>query len=279
MTARQRAATLSPEEQALVKRERRRRVRTTWSVSIARVAILVATLVLWQTVGAAWFGTLNVSSPTLVADQFWTWLQDGYLLSNLAVTLKEALIGFALGTLCGVLVGILLGSSEIIARILGPYVSGLYAVPKIVLAPLLVIWFGIGVELKVWLAFLFVVFLVIYTTWSGLLNVSSDLTNSIKLMGASRWQVVRLMVLPAVFSWVLTGMRVSFPIALIGALLGELTASNEGVGYVVRTAGDAYDTTGVLVGVLTLTAAAIIVDSMFTYIESKAKGYGLVGNI
>ncbi len=276
---RSRPALLTQEERALVRRERTRRNRTTWGVAVARLAILAGVVVSWETLGGAWFGTLNVSSPSLVAERFWDWLRDGYLWDNLAVTLEEASIGFVLGTLAGVLIGIMMGSSPIVARILGPYVSGLYAVPKIVLAPLLVIWFGIGYELKVWLAFLFVVFLVIYTTWSGLVNVSADLTNSIKLMGATRRQIVRLVVIPAVFSWVLTGLRVSFPLALIGALLGELLASNEGLGYLVRSAGDAYDITGVLVGVLSLTAVAIVIDMLFGYVESRARSLGLVGSI
>ncbi|WP_432842484.1 ABC transporter permease [Dactylosporangium sp. CA-092794] len=236
-------------------------------------------LVLWQTVGGRAFGVLNVSSPVLIAERTWAWLKDGSLLSNLAVTLREASAGFVVGTAAGVIVGILLGSSLLVARILGPFVSGLYAVPKVVLAPLLVVWFGIGVELKVWLSFLFVVFLVIYTTWSGLTNVSADLTNSLRLMGASRLRIVRVIVLPAVFAWVLTGLRVSFPLALIGALLGEMVASSEGIGHMVTTSGDAFDVTGVLVGVLTLTVTAIVVDSLFSYVESLAKGRGLVGNI
>ena len=274
------ARTELPEgQQALVKRERRRRRKATWTVVLARVLILALALVLWQTLGAQWFGRLNVSSPSLIAHRAQTWVANGYLLDNLAVTLKEAVIGFILGTVVGVAIGVALGTSPLVARILGPFVSGLYAVPKIVLAPLLVVWFGIGLELKIWMSFMFVVFLVVYTTWSGLTNVSADLTNALKLMGASRMRIVRVVVLPAVFAWVLTGLRVSFPLALIGALLGELVASSDGIGHLVTTAGDAFDVTGVLVGVLALTLTAIVVDALISYVESRAKGYGLVGNI
>ena len=273
------APALTPEEQNLVKLERRNRRKATWTVAVIRLALLTVFIVLWQTVGGRAFGVLNVSSPSLIAHRAGTWIGNGYLLSNLGVTLKEAGIGFVLGTVVGVLIGIALGSSVMLARVLGPFVSGLYAVPKVVLAPLLVVWFGIGMELKVWMSFLFVVFLVVYTTWSGLTNVSPDLTNALKLMGSSRLRIVRVVVLPAVFAWVLTGLRVSFPLALIGALLGELVASSQGIGHLVITSGDAFDVTGVLVGVLALTITAIIVDSVISYIESRAKGYGLVGNI
>lgn len=252
----------APTVAAVVKQLGRRKRRRTLQVWASRLVILALVLGVWQLASGTVFPTFVVSSPSQVGARFWQWLQNGYILQNLGVTLEETAIGFVGGTLVGATAGILLGMSSYASDVASPYINALYALPKIMLGPLLVVWFGIELQMKAILSGLFVVFIVFYNIWSGVREVDRDLIEAFRVMGAKRRALIKSLYIPAALTWLFTSLRIAFPVALIGAIVGEFIASNQGVGYVVTKAASIYDAAGVFVGIIAVTIAAVVVDGL-----------------
>jgi NitT/TauT family transport system permease protein len=226
------------------------------SIMLARLGLLTALVITWQ-LGSVWFGSeFYISTPLAIAASFWAILRSGELLFHTSITTVEALAGFLIGGSAGVFVGLILGRSRILADILDPFLTAIYSLPKVALAPLFVLWLGIGIEMKIVLAAVTVFFLVFLNTYTGVRSVSREQLTVLRLMGASEWQLVSKLVLPSAITWVFAGLRLSVPYALIGAIVGEIIASNRGLGYLISNAASKFDTPGVfaaLIAIVTLT--------------------------
>jgi sulfonate transport system permease protein len=252
------------ERLAAIVAKKRRRAITVW---IWRGVILVLVLATWQFASGHLFPKFVVSSPSQVGERLWDWISNGYLPRNLGVTLEETAIGFSGAVLVGSLAGILIGVSQYLSDITSPFVNGLYALPKIMLGPLFVVWFGIGMELKMVLSGVFAVFIIFYNIWSGVQEVNRDLVDMFRLMGAKRRSIVTGLYLPSALTWLFMSLRLAFPLSLIGAIVGEFIASNNGVGYVVLTAADTYDTAGVFATVIVVMITCVVVDQAIVHIQ------------
>lgn len=228
----------------------------------ARLGLLAVAIICWQLMAGHLISVLFVSKPTLVWHQLVVWSDAGTLWTNSWVTIREILIGYAVGAAAGVLVGFGLSSLRALSSVLDPFIMALYAVPKVALAPLFIVWFGIGLQMKVILAATTVFFLVFINTAAGIKQVDIALVDAVRLMGGSRRQLIRKVVLPASMSGVLTGLRVAIPYALIGAVIGELVASNQGLGYLINESASTLDTAGVFAALVTLTVIAAILNAM-----------------
>jgi len=246
-------------------RIRRKRV----VVHSLQVLLLAVVLGSWEICSRTIMDPFMVSSPSKIASQVWEWLGTGYLLEHVAITLRETAVGFVAGAVIGVALGILLANSQLASRVLNPYINAAYSLPKVALGPLFVVWFGLGIEMKYVMSAVFVVFLVFYSTWNGIASVSEDLVESLRVMGASRLQIVRRVMLPSALTWMFNGLRISFPQALIGAVVGEIIAANRGVGYVIENSAAQFNTTGVFAGILVLTIAAVIFDRLLTVVQDR----------
>lgn len=169
-------------------------------------------------------------------------LADGTLPRHMWITAFEAGAGFLLGGAAGVVVGLVLGRARLLADVLDPFLLGLYSLPKVALAPLFVMWFGIDVGMKVIFSAVVVFFLVFLSTYSGVRSVSRELVTIFRLMGATEMQVMGKVIFPAALTWVFAGLRLSAPYALVGAIIAELIAANRGLGYLVDNATTQFDT-------------------------------------
>lgn len=260
-------AAAPPGAQAALRELGRRRRRRRGYVWLWRVLILAAVLISWQLTSGHLFPGFVMSSPSQVWDQIKTWLANGYIIDNLGVTLKETFIGFAFGTLIGAAAGIVIGLSRFASDVLSPFINALYAVPKIMLGPLFVVWFGIGLTMKATLSGLFVVFIVFYNIWTGVQEVDKDLVEMFRVMGGSRWAIIRGIYIPSALSWLFNSLRLAFPVALIGATVGEFIASSEGLGFVATNAATQADTAGVFVAVIAVTIVAVAMDQLIVLIQ------------
>ncbi len=228
-------------------------VRSMWlSVLGWRLAIIVVGLGAWQFASGRLIKPFWISSPSEIGQQLATWIATGELWVNVEVTLTETVLGFAFGAVAGIVVGLALGLNRRLAAVLDPFIVAFYSLPKIALAPLFILWFGVGLTSKVVLATFVVFFLVFYNTYAGTLAVEQELVDVLRLMGGSRWQIVRKVILPSALIWIFTGMKSSVPYALIGAVVGEMMASNKGLGYLIQAAAGQYDTGGVFAALFVL---------------------------
>lgn len=236
---------------------------------LRRVLPLCIVLGLWQLLSATVFSPAYVPEPTSVASRVGSLLSSGSLESNGWVTIKETISGFVLGVAAGALAGIGLGMSQLWSDLLTPYINVLYALPKVALGPLFILWFGIGIQMKIAMVGIFVFFVVFYNTWQGVREVDRALFESMLLMRAKRRQIVVKLVIPSAMSWLFVGIRISFPLALVGAIVGELIASNAGLGYLILNAADNFDTVGLFAGLFAVTVIAVVFDVVIAFAYSR----------
>lgn len=217
-----------------------------------RIAIIVVVLSFWQYASGRLIKPFWISSPSAIWQQLVEWTVSGDLWIHLETTLVETVMGFVFGALSGVVTGLALGLNRRLAAVLDPFIVAFYSLPKIALAPLFILWFGVGLTSKVVLATFVVFFLVFYNTYAGILAVEAELVDVLRLMGATKSQIIRKVILPSALIWIFTGMKSSVPYALIGAVVGEMMASNRGLGYLIQAAAGQYDTGGVFAALFVL---------------------------
>jgi NitT/TauT family transport system permease protein len=241
--------------------------------SLARLALALIILAAWQYLPGAnlrfW-----MSGPIEIVARLLTWLHDGSLWENVGATLLAMALGYIIGTAAGIAIGLLLGLMPRLNRVLSPYIAALYAMPKIALAPLFVIVFGIGIESKVALVAITVFFLVLNSTLDGVYNVDRDLTRALALMGATRLEVIRKVLIPATLPWIFTGMRIAVRYAFTNTLLAELIASNSGIGFMIEYYSGVFDATGTYAAILVLVIMSVGLTELLTLIETRLSHRG-----
>lgn len=236
--------------------------------SLARLLLALMLLALWQYQPSDKL-RFWMSGPLQIAGRLGAWLLDGSLWGNIGSTLLAMSLGYVIGTGIGIALGLLFGLMPRLHRVLSPYITALYAMPKIALAPLFVIVLGIGIESKVALVAITVFFLVLNSTLDGVRNVDRDLVRALSLMGATRSEVIRKVLIPATLPWIFTGMRIAVRYAFTNTLLAELIASNSGIGFMIEYYSGVFDATGTYAAILVLVIMSVGLTELLTKIEAK----------
>ncbi|MGH3466662.1 MAG: ABC transporter permease [Thermocrispum sp.] len=245
------------------------RRRETIIVAVSRLALIVAGLTGWELASGRLVSDFWISSPTAVWSALVRFAGNGQLLPAVQVTLLETAIGFAVGAGAGIVVGLVFGVSPLIARILDPFFVALNSIPRVALIPLFILWFGIGIETKVLFAATLVFFPVFMNTFAGVRDVDRDLIDVIRVMGASRLDAVRRVLVPSALAWVFAGLRMSVPFALIGAVIAEMFTSNEGLGYLIALTANQYDTAGSFATLFVTTALGLAITWVVGQVERR----------
>jgi sulfonate transport system permease protein len=229
-------------------------------------------MLLWQAllgvaILGAWQGLANAgkldrfffSRPSDVAARIVQWLRTGSIWPHLVVTLEEAALAFVLGASAGVVLGFALARAPRIGALLDPYIRLLNALPRVVLAPIFLLWFGLGIWSKVALGITVVFFIVFFNTHQGVRDVDRVVVNNARMLGASEWQLVRHVLVPSAMTWVFSSLNISVGFAMIAVVVGEYLGAARGVGYLISQAEGTFDTTGVFAGMAVLSAVVLMV--------------------
>lgn len=227
---------------------------------VVRLLVLVVFLALWQVLSGRVVDPLFISSPSEIWARLREWAGDGTLSTNTWITVEEIILGFLLGASVGIVTGFVFAVVKVLGDVLDPYMIALYSIPKVALAPLFIIWFGIDLKMKVLLAAATVFFLVYLNTSAGVRSVDRGLIDAVRLMGGGTRQIVFKVLLPGSMGGVITGLRVGVPYALIGAVVGELVASNRGLGFLMLNSASQFDTAGVFAALAVITVIALILN-------------------
>lgn len=253
-----------------VRLTRRDRIReSTVAINLCRILVVLFLLAIWEVASSTFVDPFWISKPSDIFPKIWDWATTGFLWTNLAFTLEEALLGLLAGSVCGIALGLVLGHTPFVSALLQPIVSALYSMPRIALAPLFVLWFGIGIAPKVLLVAFIVFFLTFGNTYAGVRAVDRDLVDVLRVMGANRSEIVRKVVLPSSLNWIFVGLRLSAPYSIVGAVTGEFVASTQGIGYVLRAAAGVFDTTSVFAGLVVLMIVGFVVDQLLVLAERR----------
>ncbi|CAL9292985.1 ABC transporter permease [Streptomyces sp. SudanB52_2052] len=256
--------------QSRARAARRRKV----LINAVRVLLLVGVLGLWEALSRAKvIDPFNFSMPSQIWDQIYTWVTHGTALGSLGeqiwYTLYEALLGWVLGVVTGVILGIALGRITLLADVLGPYIKVLNSIPRIVLAPIFVIWFGLGPASKVASAVVLVFFPVFFNAFQGAREVDRNLVSNARILGASDRRVTLQVVIPSATSWIFTSLHVSFGFALIGAIVGEYIGATKGIGLLVAQSQGTFNAAGVYAAMVILAVVALLAEGLLTFTERR----------
>ncbi len=238
-------------------------------LALAQLALFAGSLTIWQLTSTAFRLDFWISNPVAVVQALIAWAADGTLGSDVGTTMLEAGFGFALGASAGAVVGFVFGWFRTLGDLFEPFVLSFYTLPKIALAPLFVLWFGIGTVNKVMFAALLVFFMIFFTTFQGTRQVDADLIANARLMGASRFATWTKIAVPFSAVWVFTGLRIGLPYSLIGAIVGEFVAAQQGVGYRIKEATSMFDTATVFAGLAVLSVISFALLGILKLIEKR----------
>jgi sulfonate transport system permease protein len=229
----------------------------------------LALLAFWQWASGRLIKEIYVSKPTAVVARLYELFASGEIYPHLWTTGEELVLGYVIGVVGGILGGYALGRSKRLATIFEPYVMAFYGIPKIALAPLFIIWFGIGIGSKVALAAIMVFFLVFYNVYTGVRGVDRELVNLTLVMGANQRQLTTHVYFPAAAPYVLLGMRMAVPYSVIGVIVGEFTSSIQGLGLFIHEASSTYDPAGVFAGIVILLAFVVAANFLAGRLERR----------
>ncbi|MFC0452211.1 ABC transporter permease [Rhodococcus jostii] len=254
---------------------RKMRLGPTLKLLTLQVLLLIVALAMWQAaVEIGWIDPFFVSEPTAVIERLREVLVDKELYVDVAFTMQNVLVGFALSAVTGVASACIMYKFPLLQKVVDPYILALYSTPRIAIAPLFIIWFGIGPASKIALVFSLCYFIMLLNTYAGLTNVDQRLISQVKMMGASDWFIFRRVSLPASVPWLLSGTRVGLGFALIGAVVGELIISEHGLGLRISRASGLFDTTGVFTYLIIVAALGVILDQAVRLLEKSLSSWG-----
>jgi NitT/TauT family transport system permease protein len=208
--------------------------------------------------------------PLMVAQRIWAWfVSDADIYRHLRVTLSETILAFTIGAASGLAGGLWMALSPRMSQVLEPYIKALNAMPRIILAPIFGVWFGLGMGSKVALGVTLVFFVVFFNVYQGVKEVSPVVLANARMLGASGRQLLRYVYLPSATSWVFSSLHTSVGLAFVGAVVGEYLGSSQGVGYLILQAEGSFDINTVMAGIVVLTLFALVLDSLVGRIEKR----------
>lgn len=238
-------------------------------ITLVRVAFIGGFLLLWQIASGRWIEPFLISSPSRIFTSLISGFQSGDLLQHTWVTFTEIAIGFPLGAISGIALGYCFGRSRLLAEVFEPIIIALNGIPRTALAPLFIVWLGIGIWSKVGVVFLLTFFLNFFNTYTGMRQMDQEYVDLARLMRVRGLKLTFRVILPAISPYVFTGIRTSIPFSVIGAIVGEFIAATEGVGYFIRLSAGIFRTADVFVGIIVLMFMVIIMDKIAGMVEKR----------
>lgn len=241
-------------------------------IALLQIALLAVLLAAWEmAIRFNWIAVYLYGRPSGIFSKAASLLASGELLRAAALTAWEAITGFLLGTFLGSAAGLILWLFPDSAAVLRPYLVALNGLPKIALAPLIIVWFGIGISSKIAIAAIITFIVAVITAQQGAKEVDEDLVKLMRSLGASHWKTWRTVIIPGAMPWIVSAFRLNVGFALIGAVVGEYIASKEGLGYMIYYAGVLYDLNAVWVGIAALMAVALMMYGAIDILERRLR--------
>jgi len=252
-----------------------------WALRGWQLALLITIFVLWHLLTAPGLlppflfsddrqAAFFFGEPLKIFARIWAWfVTNADIYQHLGVTLLETVLAFGIGTALGLACGLWLALSPLAAAICDPYIKALNSMPRVILAPIFAVWFGLGVASKVALGVTLVFFIVFFNVYQGVKEVSPVVLANARMLGASQRQLLRHVYLPSATSWVFSSLHTSVGLAFVGAVVGEYLGSSRGVGYLILQAEGSFDINTVMAGILVLTVFALLLDAIVGRVEKR----------
>src|ERR1700716_2850743 len=253
-----------------VREQRRRRL----NVLGLRVLFAVIWLGSWElTTRIGWVDKFFFSQPSEIVLRLWVWITEGTALGPLwyqvVVTMEETVLGFIVGSVLGIVIGVAMGRVKLLSDVLSPYIKAANSIPRVVLGALFAISLGLDIRSKIATAAVLVFFVVFFNAFQGVREVDRNLVANARILGANSRRLTTEIVIPSAMSWIVASLHISFGLALVGAVGGELFGATQGVGQLIYNAEHNFDANGVFAGMLLLATVALVAESGLTMLESR----------
>ncbi|HVH64395.1 MAG TPA: ABC transporter permease [Candidatus Acidoferrum sp.] len=263
-----------PVDNAVMRSRRRATWRRRYVVYGLRLIFGVVWIGSWElTTRLGWVDSFFFGMPSRVIGRLWEWITQGTSLGPLwlqvAVTMQETVLGFAVGVITGVAAGVLLGRIRLLSDVLSPYIKAWNSIPRVVLGAMFTIMFGLGLKSKIATAGILVFFVVFFNAFQGVREVDPNLIANARILGANRRRLTTEIIIPSALSWILASLHISFGLAIVGAVVGELFGATAGVGELIYSSKNLFDIDGVFAGMFLLAVIAIVAEALITVLENR----------
>lgn len=243
---------------------------------IMRLALAAFLLGMWELISgprldpSTIVDEFYISRPTLIAEALVRWMGQGILLPSIGLTIVNSVIGFMIGVALGLFFGFLIASNPFVADVVDPFITAVYSIPRLALVPLFMLWFGIGTSMKIALVASVVFFLVFYATYAGVKEVDETMKNKLRLMRASWLGIALKVTLPSAATFIISGLRISAPYALVAEVTAEMMSSNAGLGYLLIRSSSQYYTPGVFAAIFLMMMIGMSLTWVVGLVERRA---------
>ncbi len=265
---------LSPFERELAQRERgayaQRTRRARRNIYGGRVLVVAGLLLVWELASGRLLDPFFVSSPSKIAQALVLLFTKEDALYHVRYTLIETLAGYAIGVVAGLGLAVLLTIREEVYQLLEPLILAVNGIPRVALAPLIIMWFGIGITPKIVVAALLVFFVVLLNAVAGIRTIDPMLIHVSRILGGTRREILRKVVFPAIAPYVITSLRMTVPMAVIGAIIGEFISSNRGLGFLINKASNAFDTPLAFAAIILLLVFVLVLNGLIGFLERRS---------
>jgi NitT/TauT family transport system permease protein len=245
-------------------------------LSVAGLRLLLGVVILgaWElSTRLGWIDVFFWSQPSAIAAKLWIWITQGTdlgpLWDQVLVTMQETVGGFIVGSILGIIFGVALGRSALLADVLGPYIKGFNAIPRVVVGALFAVALGLDIRAKIATAAVLVFFVVFFNAFQGVREVDRNLIANARILGANDRRLTTEILIPSALSWIVASLHTSFGLALVGAVVGELFGATQGLGELIYSAKNNFDTAGVFAGMALLAAMALVAEALITALENR----------
>jgi len=234
-----------------------------------RIGVGISLLGLWELASRFLIDPFWISRPSHIAGRLWNWYTTGFFFPHLAATMLEIGVGFFIGLALAIVASLLLGTRKELAEVIDPFMMAIWSVPGIVLGPLFILYFGIGFTAKIVLVAVTVFFLIFFNTFNGIREVDQEWIDVLHIMGARQRSIFIKVILPASALWIFSSFKNAIPYSLVAAVVGELIASQRGIGYLIQDASGVMDTTGVFAALFNLMLIGLFLNEVVEQSEKR----------
>lgn len=242
---------------------------TALGVNLGRLVLAGTFLGVWQFGANRFFDPFFFGTPLAVFKQLMKELINPGFYQDLGVTALEMAAGFGIGATSGIILGVLLARWAYIASVVDPFLLALNSIPRIALAPMLIVWFGIDMASKVFLGATLVFFITFFNTIAGIRSVERALCDVARVQGANDWQIFTKVMLPSASTWIMTGIKMSLPFALVGVIIGEFLVSSHGLGYRLNAYSTSYNTVGAVSMIIIMMILMMLLTAVVNRLETR----------
>lgn len=254
----------SQEHKEFLKKRKKRKI----LITLTQLLILILLIIIWELLAKyEIINTFISSSPSKIINTIMDLYKTNNLLKHIWITIYETIISFGLGTILGIIIAIILWWNNFLYKVLDPYLTVINSLPKVALGPIIIIYFGANINSIIIMALLISVIITIITVYNGFTETDINKINLLKSFKATKWQILKMAILPSSYSTIISSLKINISMSLIGVIMGEFLVSKEGIGYLIMYGSQVFNLNLVISGIIILMIVSILMYKIVSYIE------------